>query len=396
MPTYATIQRIIEYNESNLVIVEWGNGGTGVLDYPDNLKLKAGQAVLVDRGDEITARLKPIGDDRGNAIGVVDQLLGDRAIVKIGGRYTIYEISDGISVDRGNTVEISRRGIIKQVVDRESLIDDSSNPSETDIEDYVNSLKYPSSELDVGYEDFGGMSDRLWDLRRRVDILLNSRKKMEDIGVKPRLGAVFYGTSGTGKTHFARILASESDATFYNIRGPEIITKWIGDTEEILRELFKDARTNEPSILFFDEIDSLGSERSSGPNQQFSNRIVAQLLSLIDGIEQNSERLMIIGSTNRIKDMDDALLRSGRLNWKVEFEKPNREARVEIFNALKKGYSISNSIDPERVADITKGWTGAELESLLDEAGIASINSGRKKITMTDLRISHEKMDGQA
>jgi ATP-dependent 26S proteasome regulatory subunit len=192
-------------------------------------------------------------------------------------------------------------------------------------------------------------------------------------------------------------VASESDADFYRIRGSEIVTKWIGDTEEILRELFNHARRNEPAILFFDEIDSLGSERGDGPNQQFGNRIVAQLLSLMDGIDEESEGLMIIGSTNRIEDIDQALLRSGRLDWKVKFELPDYQGRVEIFESLRKqGYDVADTVDPEEIASLTDGWTGAQLSSLLDEAVIVAVNSGREQITMTELKISYERTNNQS
>ena len=192
-------------------------------------------------------------------------------------------------------------------------------------------------------------------------------------------------------------MASESDADFYRIHGPEIVTKWIGDTEEILRELFNHARRNEPAILFFDEIDSLGSERGDAPNQQFGNRIVAQLLSLMDGIDEESEGLMIIGSTNRIEDIDQALLRSGRLDWKVKFELPDYQGRVEIFESLRKqGYDVADTVDAEEIASLTDGWTGAQLSSLLDEAVIVAVNSGREQITMTDLKISYERTNNQS
>jgi transitional endoplasmic reticulum ATPase len=170
----------------------------------------------------------------------------------------------------------------------------------------------------------------------------------------------------------------------------------VGETEEILRALFRDASDHEPSIIFFDEIDSLGGERGSGQNQQFGNRVVAQLLALMDGVDQENDGLLIIGSTNRIEDMDDALLRPGRLDWKVSFEKPELEGRVEIFDALRTRYTVAEEVSSEQIAALTEGWSGADLEALLDEASIVCVDDDRDEITMMDLMISHERVSRQS
>jgi len=367
-----------------------------VLEHPGTLSPDPGDAILVD-GSEVIAVIDPIGANRGNSIGIVKKEMGDRAVVEQSGRLVVYEIEEGISVKDGNTVEISNAGIIQEVIETTAIQRESRHPASTDIEEYIDKLKFPSEDLDVGFEHFGGMSDHLRYVQKRVELLLNQREEIERMGRQPTLGALFHGKPGTGKTHFAKIVASESDADFYRIRGPEIVSKWVGDTEEILRELFDDARKNKPAILFFDELDSLGSERGEGPNQQFGNRIVAQLLSLMDGIDQEQEGLLIIGSTNRIEDIDQALLRSGRLDWKIEFDLPDHQDRVEIFESLRRqGYDVADSVDPEEIASLTDGWTGAQLSSLLDEAVIVAHSSGRDQITMTDLKISYERRSNQS
>ncbi|EMA10270.1 adenosinetriphosphatase [Haloarcula marismortui ATCC 33800] len=209
------------------------------------------------------------------------------------------------------------------------------------------------------------------------------------------MGAIFYGEPGTGKTHFARILAAETDATFYRIRGPEIVTKWVGETEEIIRGLFEDAADNSPSIMFFDELDSLGSERGGGANQQFGNRVVAQLLSLMDGFDQSDEGILVIASTNRLDDIDDALLRSGRFDWKIKFPLPDYEGRVEIFDSLINNYEVSQDVDSQQIARITEGWSGAEIDGLLDEAGLIAVDKNRRdsnEIRLVDILESYERI----
>lgn len=393
---YATVARTLSDEGEDFLLIEWGNGGIDVLEHPDDLSPESGDAVLVDR-NEVIGVIDPIGADRGNSVGIVQKVHNGRAVVEQGGRLTVYEVDEGVSVESGNTVEISGAGVIQEMIETTAIEPESRHPASTDIDGYIRDLKFPAEDLDVGFEHFGGMSDHLRYVQNRVDLLLNQREEVKRIGRQPKLGALFHGKPGTGKTHFAKIVASESDTDFYRIRGPEIVTKWIGDTEEILRELFNHARRNEPAILFFDEIDSLGSERGDGPNQQFGNRIVAQLLSLMDGIDEESEGLMIIGSTNRIEDIDQALLRSGRLDWKVKFEIPDYQGRVEIFESLRKqGYDVADTVDPEEIASLTDGWTGAQLSSLLDEAVIVAVSSGREQITMTDLKISYERRNNQS
>lgn len=393
---YATVARTISAGGDDFLLIEWGNGSKDVLECPSTLSPNPGDALLVDGSGGITV-IDPIGANRGNSVGIIKKEVGDRVLVEQGGRLVVYEVDDDISVEIGNTVEISNAGIIREVIEKTAIQRESRHPASTDIEDYIDDLKFPSEDLEVGFEHFGGMSDHLRYVQKRVDLLLNQREEIERIGRQPTLGALFHGKPGTGKTHFAKIVASESDADFYRIRGPEIVSKWIGDTEEILRELFDDARRNEPAILFFDELDSLGSERGQGPNQQFGNRIVAQLLSLMDGIDQEQEGLLIIGSTNRIEDIDQALLRSGRLDWKIKFEVPDHQDRVEIFESLRQqGYDVADSVDSAEIASLTDEWTGAQLRSLLDEAVIVAVSSGREQITTTDLKISYERRSSQS
>jgi len=393
---YATVTKIASVEDEKHLVAERGTGGVIVTEYPDDRSPQVGDGIFLNRGDEFVEIADPGGIGRGNSLGVVETTVGDRVILNTGVNLITVGNPRDIEVKNGYTVEFTNAGTIREVVDESPLRAISSSGPETDISDFVVELRVSSGDLDVGFDDYGGMTSELYDVQQRMDVLLNKREELQKVSDEVRLGAVFHGPPGTGKTHFARILAAESDATFYRIRGPEIVTQWVGETEEILRALFKDANQHEPSIIFFDEVDSLGGERGSGQNQQFGNRVVAQLLALMDGVDQENDGLLVIGSTNRIEDLDDALLRPGRLDWKVSFKKPDQEARIEIFDALRTKYSVAEEVSSERIAVVTDGWSGADLEALLDEASIVCVDDGRDEIMMMDLMISHERVSRQS
>jgi transitional endoplasmic reticulum ATPase len=287
---------------------------------------------------------------------------------------------------------------ITDIVQSEPLRALPAAHSDTESSEFIGRLRKESDEIGLTYNDFGGGSVRLDQFKQRINLFLNQPEELEEIGTDIQMGAIFYGEPGTGKTHFARILAAETDATFYRIRGPEIVTKWVGETEEIIRGLFEDAADNQPSILFFDELDSLGSERGDGPNQQFGNRVVAQLLSLMDGFDQSEEGILVIASTNRLEDIDDALLRSGRFDWKIKFPLPDYEDRVEIADSLMNRYEVSYRVSPEQIAEMTDGWSGAEIDGLLDEAGLIAVGKEREsnnQIRLTDILESRQRIDAR-
>ncbi|WP_458186283.1 ATP-binding protein [Haladaptatus sp. NG-WS-4] len=396
MLQYATVIQIETVEGERYLVAERGTGGIIVTEYPEDRSPQVGDAVFLNGHDEFVEIAESGGIGRGNSLGVVETTVGDRIVINTGVSLITVENPLDLEIKNGYTVEYTNAGTIREVVDKSPIRAISTSGPETDIGDFIASLRVPSNELGVGFDDYGGMTDELYDVQQRIEVLLNKREELQAVGNEVRLGAVFYGPPGTGKTHFARILAAESDATFYRIRGPEIVTQLVGETEEILRALFKDASQHEPSIIFFDEVDSLGGERGTGQNQQFGNRVVAQLLALMDGVDQENDGLLIIGSTNRIEDMDDALLRPGRLDWKVAFKEPSQEGRVEIFDALRTRYTVDEGVSSDQIAAITEGWSGADLEALLDEASIVCVDDGRDEITMMDLMISHERVNRQS
>jgi len=394
MAAFATVYEV----KNSEAVIQLGNGTRMTMDLPVSDDLSIGDVVEIDEQDgTFLGRVAENGLERGNSVAVVEKVLDEDVLVNKNGVITKVANPENRDVRKGNTVELTGADTIRGVLSEEPVSSLSTPPEGTDVEKIVGSLRKQSDDLDVGFDDFGGMSDQIRQVQERVELYLQEREKLEEIGTETNMGAIFYGPAGTGKTHFARILANESDATFYRIRGPEIVTKWVGDTEEIIRALFRDAAKdeNEPSIVYFDEIDSLGSERGDDANQQFGNRVVAQLLSEMDGFEQEDESIMVIASTNRIEDIDDALLRSGRFDWKIPFPEPTPEERVDIFDTLREQYEISEEVSSEQIAGMTDGWTGAELKSLLNEAGALCVADGRSEIKLVDLIKSYQRREQQ-
>lgn len=391
MAAFATVYEL----KDSEAVIKGGNGVYMTINLPDSPNLNVGDVVKIDgQNGEFLERVAENGLERGNSIGVIKKEINDGFLVDKNGIITKVTNPEDQDVTEGNTVELTDADTICNVLSEDSISSRSSPPEETDIGEIIDSLRKQSDDLKVrGFEDFGGMSDQIRQVQERVELFLQERERLEEIGTETNMGAIFYGPAGTGKTHFARILAKESDATFYRIRGPEIVTKWVGDTEEIIRTLFEDAAKdeNEPSIVYFDEIDSLGSERGDGANQQFGNRVVAQLLTEMDGFEDSDESIMVIASTNRIEGIDDALLRSGRFDWKIPFPKPTPEGRVDIFDTLREQYEVSDDVSSEQIASITDGWTGAELRALLNEAGALCVADDRDEIKLVDLLRSFER-----
>lgn len=182
---YATVARTLSVDGEDFLLIEWGNEGIDVLDHPDDISPELGDAVLVDR-NEVIGVIDPIGADRGNSVGIVKKVHNGRAVVEQGSRLTAYEVDEGVSVESANTVEISGAGVIQEVIETTAIEPESHHPASTDIDEYIQDLKFPAEDLDVGFEHFGGMSDHLGYVQNRVDLLLNQREEVKRIGRQPK------------------------------------------------------------------------------------------------------------------------------------------------------------------------------------------------------------------
>ena len=223
----------------------------------------------------------------------------------------------------------------------------------------------------VTYEDIGGLHEEIRKIREMVELPLKYPELFERLGVDAPKGVLLYGPPGTGKTLLAKAVANETNAAFFSISGPEIMSKYYGESEERLREIFKQAEENAPSIIFIDEIDAIAPKREEVTGE-VEKRVVSQLLALMDGLKPRG-RVVVIGATNRPNAIDPALRRPGRFDREIEIGVPNKQGRLEILQIHTRGMPLAEDVDLEKIASITHGFVGADLEALCKEAAMRAL-----------------------
>ena len=243
----------------------------------------------------------------------------------------------------------------------------------------------------VTYEDIGGLRNEVQKVREMIELPLRHPEIFERIGIEAPKGVLLFGPPGTGKTLLAKAVANETNANFYSIGGPEIMSKFYGESEERLRETFKQAQENAPSIIFIDEIDSIAPKREE-VSGDVEKRVVSQLLTLMDGIESRG-KLVVIGASNRQNAIDPALRRPGRFDREIEIGIPDQEGRFEILLIHTRGMPLTEDVDLEGFSNITHGFVGADLESLSKEAAMRSIRRILPEINMEQSKIPLEVLN---
>ncbi len=234
----------------------------------------------------------------------------------------------------------------------------------------------------VTYDDVGGLTDEIQRIREMVELPLKHPELFHRLNIDPPKGVLFYGPSGTGKTLMAKAVSQESSANFIIINGPEIMSKFYGASEGRLREIFREAEENAPSIIFIDEIDSIAPKRvdTSG---EVERRVVSQLLSLMDGLRGRGE-IICVGATNRINAIDEALRRPGRFDREIEFGVPNVLGRKEIFQIHTRGMPLEEDIDLDSYSEITHGFVGADIMAVCREAAMFSLRRILPRINLDE------------
>jgi transitional endoplasmic reticulum ATPase len=232
----------------------------------------------------------------------------------------------------------------------------------------------------ITYEDIGGLKDAIQRIREMVELPLRHPELFRHLGIDPPKGVLLYGPPGTGKTLLAKAVANESNAHFISISGPEIMSKYYGESEKRLREIFEEAEKNAPSIIFIDELDSIAPNRNEVTGE-VERRVVAQLLALMDGLKGRGE-VIVIGATNRPEAIDPALRRPGRFDREIEIGVPDREGRKEILLIHTRNMPLADDVDLDRLADITHGFVGADLAALVREAAMAALRRVLPKIDL--------------
>ncbi len=223
----------------------------------------------------------------------------------------------------------------------------------------------------VSYEDIGGLEDEIQKIREMIELPIRHPELFKRIGIDPPKGVLLHGPPGTGKTLLARAVAYETEAHFKTISGPEIMSKFYGQSEENLRKVFEEAKENAPSIIFIDELDSIAPKRGEVTGE-VERRVVAQLLSLMDGLEGRGE-VIVIGATNRVNDIDPALRRPGRFDREIEIGVPDTDGRYEILLIHTRGMPLHSDVDLQSMAQRTHGFVGADVEALAKEAAMLAI-----------------------
>jgi len=265
------------------------------------------------------------------------------------------------------------------------------NVSEKPAEQISSQAGSTESAPSVTYEDIGGLDDELKQVREMIELPMRHPELFRQLGIEPPKGVLLHGPPGTGKTLMAKAVANEIDAYFTDISGPEIMSKYYGESEEQLREIFEEAQENAPAIVFIDELDSIAPKRGE-TSGDVERRVVAQLLSLMDGLEERRQ-VTVIGATNRLDALDPALRRGGRFDREIEIGVPDRDGRLEILQVHTRGMPLAEDVDLERYAENTHGFVGADLESLAKESAMTALRRIRPQLDLESDEIDAEVLE---
>ena len=301
---------------------------------------------------------------------------GERAVVKsTTGPNLIVKIDSKISKESlkpGLRVALNQRG---------STIVEILNEREDPVAQAMEVIERPS----VSYKDIGGLSREIQLIKEVVELPLTKPGLFKELGIEPPKGILLYGPPGTGKTLLAKAVARESNATFIRVVASEFVQKFIGEGARIVREVFKLARKKAPAIIFIDELDAIGAKRldigTSGEREV--QRTLMQLLAEMDGFNELYD-VRILAATNRIDILDPALLRPGRFDRVIEIPAPDLDGRIEIFKIHTKKMKLTRDVDFKKLAEVTEGFTGADIKAVCTEAGYNALRANRRSVRMKD------------
>ena len=243
----------------------------------------------------------------------------------------------------------------------------------------------------VTYEDIGGIADEIKKVREMIELPLRHPEIFEKLGIEAPKGVLLYGPPGTGKTLLAKAVANESNAHFISISGPEIMSKFYGESEARLREIFKEAREKSPSIIFVDEIDSIAPKREEVTGE-VERRVVSQMLSLMDGLEARG-KVIVIAATNRPNAIDPALRRPGRFDREIEIKVPDKKGRKDILAIHTRNMPLADDVDLDKCAAVSHGYVGADLEYLCKEAAMKCLRRLLPELNLEDEKIPPETLE---
>lgn len=261
-----------------------------------------------------------------------------------------------------------------------------------DVDPMVNVMKVDKAPLE-SYADIGGLETQIQEIKEAVELPMTHPEMYEDIGIKPPKGVILYGVPGTGKTLLAKAVANQTSATFLRIVGSELIQKYLGDGPKLVREIFRAADENAPSIVFIDEIDAVGTKRynSNSGGEREIQRTMLELLNQLDGFDERGD-VKVIMATNQIEKLDPALLRPGRIDRKIEFPLPDLKTKHRIFNIHTKKMNLDKSVDFSDIITAKDELSGADVKAVCTEAGLLALRERRMKVTKKDFESAKENV----
>ncbi len=359
-----------------------------------------------DQGRNI---IKMDGVLRKNAnVNLGDKVIVRKAKVRPAIRVRLAPTTHTLSVDEGfkNYVKKKLKGmplvegdlivvpVLSQEIYLTALMTKPKGPVIITDDTIIEILEKPVSSAQVPrvtYEDIGGLRDVIVKVRELIELPLRHPELFARLGIEPPKGVLLYGPPGTGKTLLAKAVANESDAHFIAINGPEIMSKFYGESEQRLREIFEEAKKNAPSIIFIDEIDAIAPKREEVVGE-VERRVVAQLLALLDGLESRGQ-VIVIAATNRPNAIDPALRRPGRFDREIEISLPDKHGRLEILQIHTRHMPLASDVDLEKLAEMTKGYTGADLAALVKEAAMHALRRYLPEIDLEQEQIPVEVLE---
>ena len=387
---------------------------------PEDMKslgLDVGQAVEIEGKRKTVAKAMPCyADDRGKKIVQIDGITRENAKVGLDEKVTIERaesnparkitlsplttagilqkdkdakyigsLIEGLLLTRGDKIRARLFGAKTCDFAVEDTVPDGAVSVSSSTLIRVKSEEAKLEKAKVSYEDIGGLGTQVQRIREMIELPLKYPEVFKRLGIEAPKGVFMYGPPGTGKTLTARAVASETDAYFVSISGPEIMGKFYGESEARLRNVFEDAQKHAPAIIFIDEIDAIAPKREDmGSEKQVERRVVAQLLALLDGLESRGQ-VIVIGATNIPNTIDPALRRPGRFDREISIPIPDKNGRLEILEIHTRGMPLAKDVDVQKLAGITHGFVGADLEALAREAAMSAL---RKILPNIDFELS--------
>eukprot|EP00764_Aduncisulcus_paluster_P009888 gnl/Carplike_NY0171/3342_a4496_538.p1 GENE.gnl/Carplike_NY0171/3342_a4496_538~~gnl/Carplike_NY0171/3342_a4496_538.p1 ORF type:complete len:404 (+),score=105.58 gnl/Carplike_NY0171/3342_a4496_538:22-1212(+) len=347
-------------------------------------------ARLEAQRNELNRRVRALKDEiyllheGASSIGSVVKLMGKKKVlvdVEHEGKH-IVDVEPHVDIGK---IKPNARVVLRS----ESLALQSIMPRAVDP---IVSLMRVEKQPDATYDMVGGLDEQIKMIKEVIELPIKHPELFDSLGIQQPKGVLLYGPPGTGKTLLARAVAHHTECTFIRVSGSELVQKYIGEGSRMVRELFVMAREHAPSIIFMDEVDSIGGKRASGKNSDSEvQRTMLELLNQLDGFE-STQSIKVLMATNRLDILDPALMRPGRIDRKIEFPHPNEAARVQILRIHSRRMNVMRGVDLQKIATMLPDSSGAEMKSVCTEAGLFALRERRTHVTQEDFEMAARKI----